>query len=99
MFKKRILITQCLLGLVKFQKTKDKDGFVAELSATTEVESELYQVKLRTKPGGALFEASITHNIKSNTFSTKVISISLSLKFFSFVLSNKYFQFFFRLVM
>ena len=59
-------------GLLNFQKTGDQDGFVGDFSAKTEITSEMYQLKVKTDPGGGIFEASIIHDVKNDVFSVKV---------------------------
>lgn len=70
--RKVYAIIKNILGLLNFQKTGDQDGFVADLSAKTKLTSEIYQIKIKTEPGGGLFEASITYNVNKNLFNTKV---------------------------
>lgn len=60
--------------MLDFRKSGDQDGFVGDFSAKTKVTTEVYQVKVRTVPGKALFEVSITHDLTKNTFHTKVSS-------------------------
>ena len=59
-------------GLLDFRKSGDQDGFIGDFSAKTKVPTEIYQLKVRTVPGDALFEVSITHNFAENTFHVKV---------------------------
>lgn len=61
-------------GLLDFRKSGDQDGFIGDFSAKTKVTTEIYQLKVRTVPGDALFEASIVHDLTKNTFHTKVSS-------------------------
>lgn len=61
-------------GLLNFRKSGDQDGFIGDFSAKTKVTNEIYQLKVRTVPGDALFEVSIIHNLVKNTFLTKVSS-------------------------
>ncbi|XP_046142481.1 uncharacterized protein LOC114874273 [Osmia bicornis bicornis] len=63
-------------GLLKFQKSGDQDGFIGDFSAKTKLTSEVYQLKVKTKPGDGLFEVSITYDIKKNAFSTKISDVS-----------------------
>ncbi|XP_015126195.1 uncharacterized protein LOC107047849 [Diachasma alloeum] len=63
-------------GLLKFRQSGDKDGFIGDFSAKTRLTHEIYQLKVRTQPGGGLFEASIDHDVESNTFSTKITHVS-----------------------
>lgn len=59
-------------GLLNFRKSGDQDGFIGDFSAKTKVTTEIYQLKVRTVPGDALFEVSIVHDLAKNTFHTKV---------------------------
>lgn len=63
-------------GLLKFQKSGDQDGFIGDFSAKTKLTTETYQLKVKTEPGAALFEVSITYDIKKNSFLTKISDIS-----------------------
>ncbi|XP_063979115.1 uncharacterized protein LOC135163538 [Diachasmimorpha longicaudata] len=63
-------------GLLKFQQSGDKDGFIGDFSAQTRLTNEIYQLKVRTQPGGGLFEASIDHDVENNKFSTKITHVS-----------------------
>jgi hypothetical protein len=45
---------------------------MSELSANTQLTTELYQLKIKTLPGKGLFEASISRDVNKNIFSTKV---------------------------
>ncbi|KAJ8665353.1 hypothetical protein QAD02_007015 [Eretmocerus hayati] len=63
-------------GLLHFEKTRDFDGFVADLGAKTRVTTELYQLKIRTEPGDGLFEASIVHDVGRNIFKLKISDVS-----------------------
>jgi len=60
-------------GLLNFRKSGDQDGFIGDFSAKTEVTNEIYQLKVRTIPGDALFEVSIVQDLAKNSFHTKVI--------------------------
>lgn len=59
-------------GLLNFQKSDDLDGFVGDFSSKTKVKTEMYQIKIKTDPGGGLYEGSVTHNLNNNLFSMKV---------------------------
>ncbi|XP_034937325.1 uncharacterized protein [Chelonus insularis] len=63
-------------GLLHFEKSSDRDGFIGDFSAKTHLTNEIYQVKVKTEPGGGLFEASVYHDIAKNTFSTKISHVS-----------------------
>ncbi|KAL3281046.1 hypothetical protein HHI36_004270 [Cryptolaemus montrouzieri] len=62
--------------MIQFKQNADRDGFLADLSADTHIETEMYQINLELEPDGALFEASITHNLHENSFQLKISDIS-----------------------
>ncbi|RCN50084.1 hypothetical protein ANCCAN_03915 [Ancylostoma caninum] len=49
-------------GLLKYKNVKDKDGFVPDLSGNTKTAFAHYQIKLRTTPGNAIYEAGILYS-------------------------------------
>lgn len=63
-------------SLVKFKQNKDRDGFLGDFTSNTVVNTEIYQINLELNPESALFEASVTHNLKDNTFKLKMSDIS-----------------------
>ncbi|VEN63461.1 unnamed protein product [Callosobruchus maculatus] len=63
-------------NLLKFNKNADFDGFVADLSAKMEVKVDMYQMKVMLKPGNSLFEASIRHNLNTDSMQLKLSDIS-----------------------
>ncbi|XP_057331266.1 uncharacterized protein LOC130671406 isoform X2 [Microplitis mediator] len=63
-------------GLLNFEKSSDKDGFIGDFSAKTHVTNEIYQIKVKLSPGGGIFEASIDHNIEKNIFTAKISHVS-----------------------
>lgn len=63
-------------NLMRFKQNKDVDGFLADLSSTTKVSSEMYQVKIVVKPGKSIFEASVLHDLKQNAFRVKMSDVS-----------------------
>ena len=58
--------------LMKFKKSKDVDGRVADLSDTIVITKILLQIKVETKPGLGHFEASINYDVKSDSFEIRV---------------------------
>lgn len=46
-------------SVMKYKQSKDKDGFIPDLSGTTAVSIEIFQLTFRTVPGGALYEATV----------------------------------------
>ncbi|XP_058788866.1 uncharacterized protein LOC131662900 [Phymastichus coffea] len=63
-------------GLLHFERSRDADGFVAALNAKTQLTTEIYQLKIKTLPGNGLFEASISHDVQKDIFSTKISDVS-----------------------
>ena len=64
------------MDLVKFRRSADPDGLVPDMSDQTFVGTILYQVWFFTAPSMAYFEATVTFDIKSKTFSNNVNEIS-----------------------
>lgn len=64
-------------NLLRFKQTNDGDGFLADLSSRLmSITSEMYQVKIIVRPGNSIFEASVQHHLKENTFDVNVAAIS-----------------------
>lgn len=64
-------------NLLRFKQTNDGDGFLADLSSSRmKVSSEMYQVKIIVRPGDSIFEASVQHHLKDNTFDVNLGAIS-----------------------
>lgn len=64
-------------NLLRFKQNKDPDGFLPDLTSTTiKVTSEMYQVKLTVLPGESVFEASVTHDLNTDTFTVNPTDIS-----------------------
>ena len=55
-------------GLLKFKRSLDRDGRVADLTDNMAAYEVFYQVTIVTQPGGAMFEATIRYKEKDNTF-------------------------------
>ncbi|CAG9771746.1 unnamed protein product [Ceutorhynchus assimilis] len=62
--------------LLKFSHNADIDGFVADLSANLQVDSDLYQIKATLVPGDSIFEASLRHFRDSDQMVLKISDIS-----------------------
>uniref|UniRef100_A0A915PL71 DUF229 domain-containing protein n=1 Tax=Setaria digitata TaxID=48799 RepID=A0A915PL71_9BILA len=62
--------------LLKYKDTKDPDGFVPNLVATTKAAFAHYQLKFITEPGNALYEATVQYDILKNTVTVDMGSIS-----------------------
>nr|XP_022914226.1 uncharacterized protein LOC111424779 isoform X1 [Onthophagus taurus] len=62
--------------LMKFKQTSDRDGFAPNLSGSTKVLTEMYQIKVKTTPGDGIYEASITHPVTTNDYNLKLSDVS-----------------------
>ncbi|KJH41424.1 hypothetical protein DICVIV_12604 [Dictyocaulus viviparus] len=49
-------------GVLKYKNVKDPDGFVPDLSGNTKTSFAHYQLKLRTKPGDAIYEITLFYD-------------------------------------
>ncbi len=49
-------------SLLRYKKSRDLDGFTPDLSGSVRVSFALYQLRLRTTPGDALYEATISYD-------------------------------------
>lgn len=58
--------------LLAFHHSADLDGFKPDLSGSQRATSEMLQIKLKTKPGGGLFEASMSHDLLTGSFTIRV---------------------------
>ena len=56
-------------NVLKFKKSSDIHGRQPDFSDKMTADSELYQLTVETAPGGALFEATVTHHTLNHTFS------------------------------
>lgn len=63
-------------NLLRYKKTLDVDGFVADLSAKIDIREDAYQIKAMMVPGNGLFEASVTHELIIDSFKLKISDIS-----------------------
>lgn len=63
-------------SLLHFKSNKDTDGFLADLSATTKIVNDMYQVKIITSPSKAIYEASVLYDFTKNKFQVKINTIS-----------------------
>lgn len=63
-------------SLLKFKQNKDMDGFIADLTSSTKISNVLYQIKITTSPGNAIYEASLTYDLNSTEFKIKLSDIS-----------------------
>ncbi|XP_042204483.1 uncharacterized protein LOC121854141 isoform X2 [Homarus americanus] len=68
-------------GLLSFKKNADVDGFVPDMTDETQVTEVVYQVHVLTVPGQAHFEASLSYNIRQDTFSVKIEDVSRTNKY------------------
>lgn len=51
---------------MKYHGVKDQDGFVADLSGNTTATFGIYNVRFKTVPGNAVYDASLSYNSVSN---------------------------------
>lgn len=63
-------------GLLSFRKSGDQDGFLGDFTAKTKLTDEVYQLKISTEPGDGLFEVSINHSIRNNSYTTRITDVS-----------------------
>ncbi|XP_053693436.1 uncharacterized protein LOC128741554 [Sabethes cyaneus] len=63
-------------GLVKYKQNKDADGFIGDFSGSSKIAHDMYQVKLTTRPGGAIYEGSVLYDIAKNQYRVKLSDIS-----------------------
>uniref|UniRef100_A0A1I7VZ31 DUF229 domain-containing protein n=1 Tax=Loa loa TaxID=7209 RepID=A0A1I7VZ31_LOALO len=63
-------------NLLKYKDTKDEDGFVPNLVAKTKAAFAHYQLRFVTKPGNALYEATVQYDMLENTVTVDMTSIS-----------------------
>lgn len=63
-------------SLLHFKSNKDKDGFLADLTANTKITNDMYQVKIVTSPSNAIYEATVMFDHSENTFRVKLSDIS-----------------------
>ena len=63
-------------SLLHFRKSSDTDGRVADLSDNMRALEIFYQVTIRTDPGGAMFEGTVKHNSKLDSFTVEEKEIS-----------------------
>ncbi|CAJ0601293.1 unnamed protein product [Cylicocyclus nassatus] len=68
-------------GLLKYKNVKDKDGFVPDLSGKTKTAFAHYQIKLRTKPGNAVYEVTLFYDFVAKEVHIDLNSISHPSKF------------------
>ncbi|XP_037947847.1 uncharacterized protein LOC119679522 [Teleopsis dalmanni] len=62
--------------VLNYKGSKDKDGYVADMSADTHMREELYQLQILVSPGNSLFEASVSHDLQTFNAYTKLSEIS-----------------------
>lgn len=75
--------------LLNYKKSIDKDGFVAEISDESDENDEsddtaasdrpsmtVYQLQISLTPGNGLYEASVSHDLNTNSLETKLSQVS-----------------------
>ncbi|TKR68068.1 hypothetical protein L596_024110 [Steinernema carpocapsae] len=68
-------------NVLKYKNAEDPDGFVPDFSGTTNATSALYQLKLRTNPGDALYEVTVHYDKLANSVEIDFTAISRVNKF------------------
>ncbi|RWS01853.1 hypothetical protein B4U79_02430, partial [Dinothrombium tinctorium] len=62
--------------LLAFEKSKDLDGFVPDLSARTKISETIYQIQVVTKPSEAVYEGTLLYNHVFKSFKVTESQIS-----------------------
>ncbi|KAK3922998.1 Arylsulfatase [Frankliniella fusca] len=62
--------------LLAFHHSSDPDGFKPDLSGSQRANTEMLQIKLRTKPGNGLYEVSMSHNLVTGHYNIKIQDVS-----------------------
>ncbi|ELT92777.1 hypothetical protein CAPTEDRAFT_140198 [Capitella teleta] len=62
--------------VLRFKKSLDEDGRLADLSDDMSVSDVLYQIAIGTEPNQATYEGIVTHHTHSNTFTVSYRQIS-----------------------
>lgn len=62
--------------LIRFQGSSDRDGYLGSFAEAKKVSLQLYQVKLVTRPGDAIYEASVSHNLSTSEYRVDTAHIS-----------------------
>lgn len=62
--------------LIRFQGSSDRDGYLGSFADKKQVPLQFYQVKLITKPGGGIYEASVQHNLTSSEYRVDTAQVS-----------------------
>lgn len=55
-------------SLLKFKSNSDQDGFLADLSASTKITNDMYQVKIVASPSKAIYESSVLYDFTKDKF-------------------------------
>jgi hypothetical protein len=63
-------------NMLHFKRSKDADGFVADLSDNTAVDIVVLQIWVQATPGNGLFEATLTYDVSAKTFHVSTDDIS-----------------------
>jgi hypothetical protein len=61
---------------LKFRRSADRDGRVADMTSKTKSDFILYQLIIHTKPGGGHFEVTVQHDLKRNDFTVGPSEVS-----------------------
>ena len=63
-------------SVLKFKQALDEDGYQADLTDTMTADRVMYQVGIRTKPGDASYEGTVTYIVKEDKFESNKLHIS-----------------------
>ena len=68
-------------NLLEFKNSRDRDGFMADLSDNTQLQEEIYQLQIVTLPGESLFEASVQYDLATFKARTKLRKVPRANKY------------------
>ena len=68
-------------SVLKYKGTLDADGYEADLSDTMTADRVKYQVGIRTEPGDASYEGTVTYIVKKDKFESHKLEISRTNKY------------------
>ena len=62
--------------MLKFKGSKDREGFVPDMSSNMTRDFEHFRLTLMTTPGDGLFEVTVTHSLSSDVYDISERGIS-----------------------
>ena len=60
---------------MSFKQNADVDGYVPDLTDTTNISEEVYEIHVTSKPNNGHYEASLTYNIRQATYTVRVSNL------------------------